>query len=190
MITKIFKDYSDFLNREDKDVNGVDAEFAELYPDYEKENLTNKGDPFFTPSLESFSEYFTIWSKAKTGNSDGDKFVWNPKELGQLKNFISALKKACVDQGNLSAVQSPEIFREQVLRPYFETYIKISLEQEFYFQQFTPTFMYSKFNEIIVKIKSYAATGKINGRTVESVKQNSADEQRRRNREFLAKQEW
>ena len=42
METKIFKTREDFLNREDKDVNGVSEEFAKDYPDYEKKNETNE----------------------------------------------------------------------------------------------------------------------------------------------------
>ena len=42
MKTKIFKNYEEFLEREDKDINGVSPEFAEINPKYEKENETNK----------------------------------------------------------------------------------------------------------------------------------------------------
>ncbi len=41
--TKIFKDYAEFLNREDKTVNGVSVEFAVENPDYETDNATNTG---------------------------------------------------------------------------------------------------------------------------------------------------
>jgi len=43
MKTKIFKSYSDFLERENKDVNGVSESFSVKYPDYQLENITNKG---------------------------------------------------------------------------------------------------------------------------------------------------
>ena len=42
MITKIYKTYSEFLQRENKEENGVSASFAELNPTYEKQNETNK----------------------------------------------------------------------------------------------------------------------------------------------------
>ena len=42
MKTQIFKSYADFLKREDKEINGVDSEFANAHPNYEKENETNK----------------------------------------------------------------------------------------------------------------------------------------------------
>jgi len=41
-MTQIFKDYSDFIDREDKKINGVSEEFAKEYPDYEKQNATNE----------------------------------------------------------------------------------------------------------------------------------------------------
>lgn len=43
MKTEIFKTYRDFLNREDKTLNGVSPEFAKKHPDYEKQNETNRG---------------------------------------------------------------------------------------------------------------------------------------------------
>ena len=43
MKTQIFKSYSEFLSRKDKTVNGVSEGFAELHPNFEKENLTNVG---------------------------------------------------------------------------------------------------------------------------------------------------
>ena len=43
MKTKIFKSYEDFLNRADKEVNGVSEDFAAKHPDYEKQNDTNIG---------------------------------------------------------------------------------------------------------------------------------------------------
>ena len=43
MGTKIFKTYSDFLDRENKEINGVNPEFADEYPDFEKQNESNKG---------------------------------------------------------------------------------------------------------------------------------------------------
>jgi len=43
METKIFKSYSDFLNRKDKATNGVSPKFAKEYPNYQLLNQTNKG---------------------------------------------------------------------------------------------------------------------------------------------------
>jgi len=43
MKTEIFKSHSDFLGREDKNLNGVSAEFAESHPDFEEDNKSNKG---------------------------------------------------------------------------------------------------------------------------------------------------
>ncbi len=43
MKTEIFKSYRDFINREDKEVNGVNEEFAAEHPEYVKDNETNKG---------------------------------------------------------------------------------------------------------------------------------------------------
>ena len=43
MKTKIFESYEDFLNREDKNINGVSEEFAAKYPDFEEQNDTNTG---------------------------------------------------------------------------------------------------------------------------------------------------
>jgi hypothetical protein len=42
-MTQIFKDYSAFINREDKKVNGVSEEFAANFPEFEKENESNEG---------------------------------------------------------------------------------------------------------------------------------------------------
>jgi len=42
MKTAIYKDYEEFLSRKDKNLNGVSVEFAERYPDYENDNVTNK----------------------------------------------------------------------------------------------------------------------------------------------------
>jgi hypothetical protein len=42
-MTQIFESYSAFLKREDKKVNGVDADFAKQYPDHEKQNESNEG---------------------------------------------------------------------------------------------------------------------------------------------------
>lgn len=42
-MTQIFKDYSEFLSRGDKAVNGVSEDFAKNHPGYEKENETNQG---------------------------------------------------------------------------------------------------------------------------------------------------
>ena len=42
MKTQIFKNYLDFLNREDKSINGVDQNFVIKNPDFAKENETNK----------------------------------------------------------------------------------------------------------------------------------------------------
>ena len=38
MKTEIFKDYEEFLNRKDRDINGVSQEFAERHEDYLKDN--------------------------------------------------------------------------------------------------------------------------------------------------------
>lgn len=43
MNTQIFKNWFDFNNREDRDINGVSEEFAKDHPEFEKENETNKG---------------------------------------------------------------------------------------------------------------------------------------------------
>ncbi len=43
MKTEIFENYSAFLNRSDKDINGVDAKFAKAHPNYEEENSSNRG---------------------------------------------------------------------------------------------------------------------------------------------------
>lgn len=42
-MTQIFKNYSEFYNRQDKTINGVSEQFALDHPDYEKENQTNEG---------------------------------------------------------------------------------------------------------------------------------------------------
>ena len=41
--TEISKSYEDFLNRPDKNVNGVSPEFAKKNPDWEEDNATNTG---------------------------------------------------------------------------------------------------------------------------------------------------
>jgi|GEM_PF-2018773 len=41
--TLIFESYNDFLNRQDKSINGVSKEFANANPDYKKHNQTNTG---------------------------------------------------------------------------------------------------------------------------------------------------
>ncbi len=41
-MTQIFKDYYEFSNRENKDINGVSESFAKNNPNWEKENETNK----------------------------------------------------------------------------------------------------------------------------------------------------
>lgn len=43
MKTKIFNSVNDFINREDKTLNGVSLEFVAKYPNWEKENQTNIG---------------------------------------------------------------------------------------------------------------------------------------------------
>lgn len=43
MATKIYKNYSDFLERENIKENGVSEEFALEYPNYEVDNITNEG---------------------------------------------------------------------------------------------------------------------------------------------------
>ena len=43
MKTKIFKSYEDFLNREDRSINGVSKDFAAKHPDFKKQNETNTG---------------------------------------------------------------------------------------------------------------------------------------------------
>ena len=43
MKTKIYESYADFLNREDKTINGVSEDFASEHPDFEKDNETNVG---------------------------------------------------------------------------------------------------------------------------------------------------
>ena len=43
MKTRIYKSYEDFLKREDKRENGVSKDFADTYPDFEKQNETNEG---------------------------------------------------------------------------------------------------------------------------------------------------
>ena len=43
MKTAVFKDYEDFLQRDDRTLNGVSLEFAEAHPDYEQKNATNTG---------------------------------------------------------------------------------------------------------------------------------------------------
>jgi hypothetical protein len=42
-MTKIFSTYSEFLSREDKKINGVSQDFADEYPDFEKDNESNRG---------------------------------------------------------------------------------------------------------------------------------------------------
>ena len=43
MKTQIFKNYLEFLARQDNEVNGVSESFAQLHPDFEKQNETNEG---------------------------------------------------------------------------------------------------------------------------------------------------
>ena len=43
MKTLVFESHEEFINRKDKDVNGVSAQFAKNHPDFEKENETNRG---------------------------------------------------------------------------------------------------------------------------------------------------
>ena len=43
MKTQIFKTYTDFLKRENKEINGVSELFATNNPDFELKNKTNKG---------------------------------------------------------------------------------------------------------------------------------------------------
>jgi len=43
MTTLIFDDYSAFCSREDKSINGVSKQTAELHPDYISNNITNQG---------------------------------------------------------------------------------------------------------------------------------------------------
>ena len=42
-MTQIFDSFSAFINRIDKTVNGVDADFVYANPDWEETNETNKG---------------------------------------------------------------------------------------------------------------------------------------------------
>jgi len=42
MKTEIFKNYSEFLNREDKDINGVSPEFVKDNENYQADNNTNE----------------------------------------------------------------------------------------------------------------------------------------------------
>lgn len=41
--TVVFYSYKDFLKRKDKSINGVSEYMAKKYPDYRKDNSTNKG---------------------------------------------------------------------------------------------------------------------------------------------------
>jgi len=41
--TQIYKSWSEFYNRTDKEINGVSEDFAKENPDYLKENESNKG---------------------------------------------------------------------------------------------------------------------------------------------------
>lgn len=43
MKTKIFKNYKDFLRREDKSINGVSPKFAKNHPSFEENNESNVG---------------------------------------------------------------------------------------------------------------------------------------------------
>ena len=43
MKTQIFENYTDFLSREDKSINGVSREFAESHPYFERENESDEG---------------------------------------------------------------------------------------------------------------------------------------------------
>ena len=43
MKTQIFKSYSEFKQRSDRSINGVDESFAKEHPNYEVDNSTNKG---------------------------------------------------------------------------------------------------------------------------------------------------
>lgn len=43
MKTQIFKSYEDFLQREDKLINGVSERFAEKHPNWQEMNSSNKG---------------------------------------------------------------------------------------------------------------------------------------------------
>jgi hypothetical protein len=43
MKTQIFKSYDEFLQREDKSVNGVSDEFAQRHVNYAEQNETNTG---------------------------------------------------------------------------------------------------------------------------------------------------
>lgn len=43
MKTEIFESYEDFVNREDKSVNGVNQDYADFHPDFEMMNETNSG---------------------------------------------------------------------------------------------------------------------------------------------------
>jgi len=43
MNTQIFKNYDDFFERQDKNINGVSEEFAKKFPNYAEMNQTNTG---------------------------------------------------------------------------------------------------------------------------------------------------
>lgn len=43
MKTQVFKNYIDFLSREDKSINGVSENFAKENPEYKNHNQENKG---------------------------------------------------------------------------------------------------------------------------------------------------
>ena len=43
MKTEIFNSYTEFLNRNDKNINGVDRKFSEENPNYLEDNSSNEG---------------------------------------------------------------------------------------------------------------------------------------------------
>jgi len=110
MKTQVFKSYSDFLRREDKETNGVSEEFAKENPDFEQQNSSNKA--CWNCRKCSSCSYCSYCSSCSDCSScSGQRKIAHEKNLksDEHKNMIIP-KIENIHQSVLDAVSKPDAF--------------------------------------------------------------------------------
>lgn len=145
--TEIFKNYSEFLAREDKAINGVSQSFLEANPSYDLENSTNKGcwdcsDCSNCSNCRSCSDCSNCRSCSFC--SDCSDFKSNPQRVvspilgsrsAQTTYYFDASKGQIVCgcfKGTLQEFREAVIRRHGIKKPHGSSYLKWIASVEVY----------------------------------------------------------
>ncbi|NJO28541.1 MAG: hypothetical protein HC874_14125 [Richelia sp. SL_2_1] len=134
------------------------AKALDQEPDKKKVRTNNK----CYPSLEVFGELYSVWENNRLQTKDEVySYTWTEKELGQLKNLVSHLRKRVQEKLGLEDEPDPQTVADMGMRPFLEMYAAMSMEGEWNMQTFTASNMMTHLPDIFIKMNAYAKAIKI-----------------------------